>query len=405
MPQIEHNNLGCEEFAKSLFPNFPEKPEDSVLKKQAKSKHLIHLKTFQMSFRVAADYYDAAKSHLENFRHNRHPGDPIKQFKDVVDFFSVKAGTTLNVRDFMNAARERDPDGSTSISPEVVMRILAIWLCIPGLGSSTVIVMDPEEHSKSTISTATGLISAPTVSSADIPLGDLIARCLPHCVNFDGPGHLATNRKHLFTKSFNGEGLRNVAGLEFEWTRDITEHLQLEDRTRTVKLFKTAGFCYYANYCTALSPCDEVTRYPAGSKFPDFTQEVSRTFELLFGSTPGSRKVLYDDLIKNDPTLQNYIHGRPDIGEVWTCDWKSSVKPRHNYMCGEFPYFGQRLMELEEILKEAHPTSLRQLFRDSRNTLQYWTFITAIAVLVLALISMILQLFQAVAAYIQISKM
>ncbi|KAF8427010.1 hypothetical protein EV426DRAFT_591167 [Tirmania nivea] len=404
MPQTEHDNLGCEEFARSLFPNFPEKPEDAVLKKQAKCKHPMHLKLFQMSVRdMAADYYDAAKSHLENFRHNRHPGDPIKQFKDVVDFFSVRGGKTRTVRDFVNAEQKRDPDGSTSISPEAVMRILAIWLCIPGLGTSTAVVIELREHAEGANPAAARVIPPATVPPADIPLGTLIDRCLPPRVDWDGPGHFATNRKHLFTKSFNGEGLRKVAGLEFEWTRDITEHLQLENRT--LKLFKTAGFCYFANYCTALSPPDEVTRYPAGSKFPDFTQEVSRTFELLFGSTPKSRKVLYDDLIKHDPTLQNYIHGRPDIGEIWTCDWKSSVKPRHNYMCEEFPYFGQRLMDLEEILKEAHPTSLRQLFRDSRNTLQYWTFLTAIAVLVLALISMILQLFQAIAAWVQISKM
>jgi len=252
MPWTEHENLGREEFANSLFPNFPtEGPDDAVLKKQAKSKHIVHIKTFQVGVsNMAADYYKAAKSYLENFRHNRHPGDPIRQFKDVVDFFSVRDGKTRTVRDFVNAERERDPDGSTPISPEVVMRILAIWLCIPGLGASTFIPMEPEKHVECANPTATDLTPPATVSPADIPLGTLIERCLPPRVNWDGPGHFATNRKHLFTKSFNGEGLREVAGLEFEWTRDITEHLQLKDRT--LKLFRTAGFCYFANYCTAL---------------------------------------------------------------------------------------------------------------------------------------------------------
>jgi len=242
MPQTEHDKLGCEEFSRSLFPNFPGKPDDAVLKKQAKCKHPVHLQTFRMSVSdMAEDYYDAARSHLEGFRHNRYAGDPIGQFKNVVDYFSVKTGSTRTVRDFVKEEQARDPDGSTSISPEVVMRILAIWLCIPGLGTSAAVAMD------STNPTATG---SATVPSAHRPLGDLINDCLPTRVNFEGPGHFATNRKHLFTKSFNGEGLRKVAGLEFEWTRDITEHLQLQDRT--VKLFKTAGFCYYSNYCTAL---------------------------------------------------------------------------------------------------------------------------------------------------------
>ena len=241
------NKLGCEEFAESLFPKFPDVPDDAVLKKQAKGKHPVHQKTFHMSVGdMAADYYEAAKPYLENFRHNRHPGDPIKQFKDVVDYFSVEAGTARTVQGFVKEAQAKDPDGST-LSPEVVMRILAIWLCIPGLGTSTAVVMEREKHSNST---TTGSILPAVVPSTNIPLGDLIKRYLPPPVDFDGPGHLATNRTHLFTKSFNGEGLRKVAGLEFEWTRDITEHLKLE--TRTVKLFKTAGFCYYANYCKAL---------------------------------------------------------------------------------------------------------------------------------------------------------
>ena len=247
MPQSEHENLGCEEFAKSLFPNFPEKPEDAVLRKQAKRKHPVHLKTFQMGVgAMATDYYDAAKDYLENFRLNRHAGDPIKQFKNIVDYFSVKNGETRTVRDFLNAEQKRDPDGSPSISPDAVMRILAIWLCIPELGASTAIVMEPKYIKPAT----TELIPHTTMPAADVSLRKLIDRCLPPRADWNGPGHIAANRKHLFTKSFNGEGLREVAGLDFEWTRDITEHLHLEDRT--LKLFKTAGFCYFANYCTAL---------------------------------------------------------------------------------------------------------------------------------------------------------
>ena len=130
------------------------------------------------------------------------------------------------------------------MTPDAVMRILGIWLCMPSLNAAVRIDM-PDNKNPVSI-TAEG--SEPTAVSDNysIPLGKLIERCLPPPseVNISG------QRRHLYDKRFNGGALLDVADLELEWTRDITEHLKLEKRT--LKLFRTAGFCYYSNYCSAL---------------------------------------------------------------------------------------------------------------------------------------------------------
>jgi hypothetical protein len=69
----------------------------------------------------------------------------------------------------------------------------------------------------------------------------------------------------------------------------------------------------------------------------------------------------------------------------------------------DFPYFGERIRYLKLVLQEQKPRTLKELWRDSRATLQWWTFwlvmIVGIPNLAFALGSLVTSVFQTWAAY------
>jgi hypothetical protein len=69
----------------------------------------------------------------------------------------------------------------------------------------------------------------------------------------------------------------------------------------------------------------------------------------------------------------------------------------------DLPYFGERIRYLKLVLQEQMPRMLKELWRDSRDTLQRWTFwlvmIVDIPSLVFALGSLVASVFQTWAAY------
>jgi hypothetical protein len=69
----------------------------------------------------------------------------------------------------------------------------------------------------------------------------------------------------------------------------------------------------------------------------------------------------------------------------------------------DFPYFGERIRYLELLMQEQKPRTLKELWRDSRDTLQWWTFwlvmIVGIPSLIFALGSLVTSVFQTWAAY------
>ena len=60
----------------------------------------------------------------------------------------------------------------------------------------------------------------------------------------------------------------------------------------------------------------------------------------------------------------------------------------------DFDYWRDRLLELREVL-DAPPVSWQQLYRDSRNPQQFWTFWIALFILALTLLSSIASFVQA----------
>lgn len=149
----------------------------------------------------------------------------------------------------------------------------------------------------------------------------------------------------------------------------------------------------------------------------NYTQEISRTMDLLFDKNPKSRKVFrdfqkgFEDLRQLIPSMR--VRSR-QIGAVWTEEGKHSVVSRQRnapiralvskgYHLEDFPYFAERLLILEHYLHEVKPSSFRQLLQDSRDQMQYYTFIVAFIVFVLTVLGLILAILQTVASFMQVN--
>ena len=75
-----------------------------------------------------------------------------------------------------------------------------------------------------------------------------------------------------------------------------------------------------------------------------------------------------------------------------------------DYHWEDFPYFAERLSIIEHyLLKEVRIGGLRQLLQDSRDQMQYYTFLVAITVLGLTLVGLVLSTLQTIASFMQVS--
>lgn len=145
------------------------------------------------------------------------------------------------------------------------------------------------------------------------------------------------------------------------------------------------------------------------------SQEILMSYRLLFGQMRGSRKLAKASL----QTLKQ----RHDYDQLLdaVCYWKSqkiaSQLPKslwpiscRNYedtlqeadtysSQDDFPLLSQRLMKLQEFNLRQQPSRLRDLWRDRRNPLHWYTFW---AVLVLGSVTILLALLQLIVAIIAI---
>ncbi|KAF8458174.1 hypothetical protein BGX38DRAFT_1156204 [Terfezia claveryi] len=259
----------------------------------------------------------------------------------------------------------------------------------------------------------------------------VLIRALPRPIEFtDSSEPLAVHRSHLFGTAFTGDGLVLIGNVELVRTWDITSHLYFDRPNRRLYIFITGAFCYSQNrFCDSQRvsykahwrvPVGEHMRpeVPAPTAIPlNYTQEVSRTLTILFDKTSKGRKIFRDfqksfrDLKPLMPPMR--LRNRR-IGLFWTEEGKHSTSNqylnatnralgRSTYHLEDFPYFAERLLVLEQYLNEVRPSTFRQLMRDSRDQLQYYTFIVAFVVFILTIVGLILSILQTIASFMQVS--
>ena len=140
------------------------------------------------------------------------------------------------------------------------------------------------------------------------------------------------------------------------------------------------------------------------------------SYRLLFGQTLSARRLVRAELkkLREKETaydqLLDVVCGSPCDGVVralplslWpvTCrSFEGCLQEESAYSSqDDFPMFGQRLAKLQEFNLRQQPSKLRDLWRDRRNPLQWYTFW---AVLIFGGVSILIAILQLVVGVVQI---
>jgi len=192
--------------------------------------------------------------------------------------------------------------------------------------------------------------------------------------------------------------LQHIAGLKIEWVSSLALHLELDSGQKTLKLFQYPSFCrmmmierkghllsrllndHAENYCEDVNPPDIPT--------DEFFEEILRSYRLIFGQDERSWQSFSKMLTRLE---EEQGQGR----SIWACDpllrvlcGQSSTSTEAAYIyeeidtnqrttyCNpetEFPFFGKRLMELEQFDKQHQPKSVRGVLNDRRDVAAWFT--------------------------------
>ncbi|EUC41887.1 hypothetical protein COCMIDRAFT_105018 [Bipolaris oryzae ATCC 44560] len=164
--------------------------------------------------------------------------------------------------------------------------------------------------------------------------------------------------KVKFDSKFSAYSLERLAGIEIVWTNNLADHLRLvEDDTK---------LCIF--HQTTFLKSQDGTALPEG-----LAEETLRTLALLFPSR------------SKDRDAQKWLQAK-------VSDKKNSVRLDSDLLnttslrlldrkAEKFEYWRSELLTLKEIFDEPRPTSIRRLWHDRRNKIQWATFWVAITIL------------------------
>lgn len=197
------------------------------------------------------------------------------------------------------------------------------------------------------------------------PLKDTIESLLPRLIakfthhNTTPYTYSSGKVSQIFPREMTAEMLQELAGVTFVWTDDITKHLVLDTKKKSVGLYSHVAFVYLHTEAGTESSLYKLGLVP----YHHLLTEIFESYLLLFGDTERSRK-LFNDV---DPEGRS-----PGYFDIFSLNGRLDSNPKWLYNSNEdFPVFGDRLIELKSLLK---PKGLRGLWRDTRDSLQWYTF-------------------------------
>ncbi|KAI1173818.1 hypothetical protein F4777DRAFT_580582 [Nemania sp. FL0916] len=227
--------------------------------------------------------------------------------------------------------------------------------------------------------------------------------------------------------------LSRVARVRVVWVEALSLHLEFDRRTSTLKLFRFPSFCAMLSVPRASKatifdhvnlPADhQLSLFSAGNDIQsqahtdsqqtdpysqDFFVEVLCSLRLIFGQNSRSRDLYRKSFqkpgefgIDKDPLLDQ-ICGAPShqcdlFDRIDALPERSIYSPQH-----DFPYLGQRLLELQDFVTAQNPADLRTLWYDVRDLNRYWTFW---AVFIFGVASIFLTVIQTILTGLQLASM
>lgn len=159
--------------------------------------------------------------------------------------------------------------------------------------------------------------------------------------------------------------LASWKGVRFVWTERLADHLLLDLQTMVVQLYAHVA---YSHLHALAGDASSLRRCRPGGGFTAYHQalvEVSDSLRLLFGVDRASQAV-FAALAPKDS------HAATGFFDIFSLLPPADADPRFLYnVAADFPVFGERLLVLKSLLK---PTGLRGLWKDRRDSLQWYTF-------------------------------
>jgi hypothetical protein len=158
-----------------------------------------------------------------------------------------------------------------------------------------------------------------------------------------------------FEKTFNAYRLKRIAGIKFEWTNNLADHLRMTD-DKTVEIFHHASFLKHVKH----------QLFPEG-----LLEETLRTLSLLFPPHDTDTEKFFQELDRStvlDKQLTQCRQLQLDQRRIET-----------------YRFWHDRLVLLAQAFDQSRPATLSQWWHDRRNGVQWYTFWVAIVVLFLTI--------------------
>jgi hypothetical protein len=245
----------------------------------------------------------------------------------------------------------------------------------------------------------------------------------------------ATETDTLYESSVNFYSLYTIGRVRVKWVEDLASHLAFDRQSRTLSVFCLPTFCASSILQTEqLKVLHEVSSELLPSKYytdnsnnsphdaSSLHREVLLSYRLLFGQSSHSRKLaseLFEQLEKSsgqiDPflsticgvsaTQSSFLRRFPksripvELMPTSNIDLHDSLIESDTYSArNDFPHFGPRLLAVQQYNLKQQPSRIRDLWRDRRNPLQWYTFW---AVVWVGGISILLSVFQLAVGIVQ----
>ncbi|PMD58304.1 uncharacterized protein K444DRAFT_442681 [Hyaloscypha bicolor E] len=187
--------------------------------------------------------------------------------------------------------------------------------------------------------------------------------------------------------------LNKVANVKIEWVDSLSLHLEFDNKTKVLKVFRLPSLCLLMCCCEKVSPLSQIFYDATGESegysddledASDFYSEVLLSYRLIFGQDLSSAADFL--LLARDTPLPLDFYD-PLLPALCGAKWPTNDKAREVYelIVAEdpssqyrasihFPFLGKRLLDIQTHVKGFHPNDFRSLWNDRRNRERWWTF-------------------------------
>ncbi|KAG4441819.1 hypothetical protein IFR05_002683 [Cadophora sp. M221] len=266
----------------------------------------------------------------------------------------------------------------------------------------------------------------------DLPIYSMLGQfgdIFPHpvmslCTEQDLAG--CPTRGAIMVQSVCFSTLSGLAELNIEWVTSLAMHLELDAGRKTLKLFQFPSFCRMmaaqrADNILSRLVNDNAASICDGASGPDFPideyfEEILLTYRLLFGQDSRSWKAFSRMVTTRDDNIIPGVSSWSSDPLLYTLCAKScsseeaqaiyedieANEPIEYYPHSEFPFFGKRLLELQQVVQQHQPQNVRSLLNDRRNVAAWYNLwnnqilvLFATVTIFLMVLSLVFQVWQA----------